>query len=57
VCQDATQTFGGIGFTWEHDLHLFTKRAKTASALFGGAAEHRRRVAALLGVGQPAQPA
>jgi alkylation response protein AidB-like acyl-CoA dehydrogenase len=50
VCQDATQTFGGIGFTWEHDLHLFTKRAKTAAALFGGASEHRRTVARLLGV-------
>ena len=52
VCQDTTQTFGGIGFTWEHDLHLFTKRAKTSAALFGGAAEHRKVVARLLGVGQ-----
>lgn len=45
VCQHATQTFGGIGFTWEHDLHLHAKRAMTVSALFGGAADHRMAVA------------
>ncbi len=48
VCQDAFQSFGGIGFTWEHDAHLYIKRAKTASALFGGAADRRLAVAGLL---------
>jgi alkylation response protein AidB-like acyl-CoA dehydrogenase len=50
VVQDAFQTFGGIGFTWEHDQHLYVKRAKTAATLFGSAAEHRKVVAAHLGV-------
>jgi alkylation response protein AidB-like acyl-CoA dehydrogenase len=50
VCQDAFQSFGGIGFTWEHDAHLFIKRAKTSGALFGGAALHSLAVADLLGV-------
>lgn len=45
VCQDAIQTFGGIAFTWEHDAHLYVKRAKTTGALFGGAPQHRSGVA------------
>jgi alkylation response protein AidB-like acyl-CoA dehydrogenase len=50
VCQDAIQTFGGIGFTWEHDCHLYVKRAITSGALFGSATEHRLDVASRLGV-------
>ena len=50
VCRDSIQSFGGIGFTWEHDAHLFVKRAETTGALFGGAAEHSVAVAAALGV-------
>jgi alkylation response protein AidB-like acyl-CoA dehydrogenase len=38
---------GGIGFTWEHDLHFFLKRAKTDGHLFGTARQHRDRVAEL----------
>ena len=41
---------GGIGFTWEHDAHLYLKRAKSAQLLFGAPTAHRRRAAALLGV-------
>ena len=37
----------GIGFTWEHDLHFYLKRAKTNAMLFGSAREHRERVAEL----------
>jgi len=44
VFQHAIQLFGGIGFTWENDLHLYLRRAKAAELLFGGAAEHRARV-------------
>jgi alkylation response protein AidB-like acyl-CoA dehydrogenase len=51
VCQDSIQTFGGIGFTWEADVHLYVKRAQSSGALFGSAAEHRLAVARLLGVG------
>jgi len=46
----ALQVHGGIGFTWEHDLHFLLKRAKVDGALFGSAAEHRERVAALSGL-------
>jgi alkylation response protein AidB-like acyl-CoA dehydrogenase len=45
VFQHAIQLFGGIGFTWENDLHLYLRRAKAAELLLGGAAEHRARVA------------
>jgi alkylation response protein AidB-like acyl-CoA dehydrogenase len=41
----AIQVHGGIGFTWEHDLHFFLKRGKANAAMFGGAKWHRERVA------------
>jgi alkylation response protein AidB-like acyl-CoA dehydrogenase len=44
----ALQTHGGIGFTWEHDLHLFLRRATVDEVLFGDAGFHHDRVAALL---------
>ena len=50
VCREAFQSFGGIGFTWEHDSHLFIKRAETSAVLLGGAAEHSVAVAASLGI-------
>ncbi len=53
VCRDSIQSFGGIGYTWEHDAHLFVKRAETTGALFGGSAEHSVAVAAALGVATP----
>jgi alkylation response protein AidB-like acyl-CoA dehydrogenase len=42
------QVHGGIGFTWEHDLHLFLKRAQLDQVTFGDAPFHRERLAALL---------
>jgi alkylation response protein AidB-like acyl-CoA dehydrogenase len=39
------QVHGGIGFTWEHDLHFFLKRGRTNAAIFGDAKWHRERVA------------
>jgi alkylation response protein AidB-like acyl-CoA dehydrogenase len=45
VAQEAIQIHGGIGYTWEHDLHLFVKRAKAGDMLLGTAAEHRQRIA------------
>jgi len=39
------QVHGGIGFTWEHDLHFFLKRGKANAAMFGDARWHRDRVA------------
>ena len=50
VTASALQVLGGIGFTWEHDLHFFLKRAWLNARLYGSAAEHRERVAeAVLG--------
>src|SRR4029078_1681507 len=49
VTASALQVHGGIGFTWEHDLHFFLKRARTDGALVGSAAAHRERAGALLG--------
>jgi alkylation response protein AidB-like acyl-CoA dehydrogenase len=53
VCQESIQTFGGIAFTWEHDVQLYVKRATTSGSLFGTAAEQRLVVAELLGVYRP----
>jgi alkylation response protein AidB-like acyl-CoA dehydrogenase len=39
------QVHGGIGFTWEHDLHFFLKRGRADAAMFGDAKWHRERVA------------
>ncbi len=39
------QIHGGIGFTWEHDLHLYYKRSKAAEVIFGDATFHRERIA------------
>ena len=47
VAEDAVEMHGGIGFTWEHDIHLYVKRARLDQALFGDSRWHRRRVAAL----------
>ena len=44
-CRSALQVHGGIGFTWEHDLHLFLKRAEANAHAFGDARWHREQVA------------
>jgi alkylation response protein AidB-like acyl-CoA dehydrogenase len=48
--QGAIQVHGGIGFTWEHDLHLYLRRARSGAALLGSPSYHRRRIADLMGV-------
>ena len=48
VAGSALQLHGGIGFTWEHDLHLFLRRAKSDAALYGDAVLHRARLAELV---------
>jgi alkylation response protein AidB-like acyl-CoA dehydrogenase len=47
VANRGVQVHGGIGFTWEHDLQLYYKRAKASEILFGDAALHRSRLADL----------
>jgi alkylation response protein AidB-like acyl-CoA dehydrogenase len=49
VSNAGIQLHGGIGMTWEHDLHLYMKRAKASEVAFGDATWHRERVAALIG--------
>jgi alkylation response protein AidB-like acyl-CoA dehydrogenase len=48
VMASGLQVHGGIGFTWEHDLHLYMKRAQLDQVSFGDAAFHRERLAGLL---------
>ncbi len=48
--KEGIQIHGGIGYTWEHDMHLYVRRVKAGAALFGTAAQHRARVADLLGL-------
>ena len=50
LAQEGIQCLGGIGYTWEHDMHLYVKRAKTNGALLGGRAAQRQRVAELIGL-------
>jgi len=45
VTSEAIQVHGGIGFTWEHDMHLFHRRALAGEANFGNAPAHRETVA------------
>jgi alkylation response protein AidB-like acyl-CoA dehydrogenase len=55
VTNASLQVHGGIGFTWEHDLHLYLKRASSAAVMFGDARWHREQVARLVidGAGTP----
>ncbi|HTD49968.1 MAG TPA: acyl-CoA dehydrogenase family protein [Acidimicrobiia bacterium] len=48
VMSSALQVHGGIGFTWEHDLHFFMKRAQLDQLTFGDATYHRARLTSLL---------
>ena len=48
IAADTIQVHGGIGFTWEHQAHLYFKRAATDAALLGTPEQHRSRVAELV---------
>lgn len=50
VVRDGLQLHGGIGMTWEHDLHFLLKRALSGDALYGNAVHHRARLARMLGL-------
>jgi alkylation response protein AidB-like acyl-CoA dehydrogenase len=50
VTKAAIQAHGGIGFTWEHDLHFLLKRARAGGQMYEPASRHRDRVAALAGM-------
>jgi alkylation response protein AidB-like acyl-CoA dehydrogenase len=50
IVQDCVQLHGGLGVTWEHDIHVYLRRATVDRVTWGAPSEHRRRVADLLGV-------
>ena len=50
IIQDAVQLHGGIGVTWEADLHLYLRRVAQNAALYGSVRQHRERLASLLGM-------
>jgi alkylation response protein AidB-like acyl-CoA dehydrogenase len=52
IIQDCVQMHGGIGVTWDHDIHLYLRRATLHRQIYGQPAEHRDRVAALIGASQ-----
>ncbi len=45
VCGEGIQLHGGIGFTWDHDMHLYFKRSRSADSAFGDANHHRGLIA------------
>jgi alkylation response protein AidB-like acyl-CoA dehydrogenase len=47
---EGIQCLGGIGYTWEHDMHLYVKRIRAGAGLFGTGAQHRAKVAELIGL-------
>jgi alkylation response protein AidB-like acyl-CoA dehydrogenase len=51
ITDEALHIFGGLGFTWEHDSHLYFRRARSLELLLGAPDHHRARLAAALGVG------
>jgi alkylation response protein AidB-like acyl-CoA dehydrogenase len=48
VTADGIQVHGGVGFTWDHHMHLYFKRAKSSEVLLGNTTWHRERTAALI---------
>ena len=50
ITAETLQLHGGIGFTWEHDAHLYFKRAKADEVLFGSPAAHRELLGSLVGI-------
>jgi alkylation response protein AidB-like acyl-CoA dehydrogenase len=50
IAAETIQIHGGIGFTWEHDAHLYLKRAKSDELFLGDPAHHREQLAARIGL-------
>ncbi|MCK0516719.1 acyl-CoA dehydrogenase family protein [Williamsia sp. DF01-3] len=53
LVEDALQMHGGIGFTWDHPLHLYLKRAFADTVLLGDAQTHKRTLARLIDLAEP----
>jgi alkylation response protein AidB-like acyl-CoA dehydrogenase len=50
AAKECIQIHGGIGYTWEHDAHLYLRRAKSSELLFGPPGRQRTRLAELAGI-------
>jgi alkylation response protein AidB-like acyl-CoA dehydrogenase len=50
IAKEGIQIHGGIGYTWEHDMHLYVRRLQSSASLFGNAPHHRQLVADALGM-------
>jgi alkylation response protein AidB-like acyl-CoA dehydrogenase len=50
LVQECMQFHGGLPVTWEHDIHLYLRRATLNRAVFGSPEQHRERICSLLGV-------
>jgi alkylation response protein AidB-like acyl-CoA dehydrogenase len=50
IVQDCVQMHGGIGVTWEHDIHLYLRRVTVNRTTYGSPTDHRERIAVLLGL-------
>jgi alkylation response protein AidB-like acyl-CoA dehydrogenase len=50
IVQDCVQLHGGLGVTWEHDIHVYLRRATVGRVTWGTPSQHRRRIADLLNV-------
>ncbi len=50
LAKEGIQIHGGIGYTWEHDMHLYVRRLQSSAGLFGSAPHHRQLVADALGM-------
>jgi len=50
VIQDCVQMHGGMGVTWDHDLHLYLRRVTVNTAMYGTVRDHRHRLAAMAGL-------
>jgi alkylation response protein AidB-like acyl-CoA dehydrogenase len=52
ILQDCVQLHGGIGVTWDHDLHLYLRRVMVDASQLGAPRDHRERVARAIGMGE-----
>jgi alkylation response protein AidB-like acyl-CoA dehydrogenase len=50
ILSDCVQLHGGIGVTWDHDIHLYTRRVVEGRSLFGTPEEHRERIVRIMGL-------
>lgn len=45
IADGGVQVHGGIGFTWDHDMHMYFKRARSSDTAFGDSIYHRELIA------------